>query len=127
MRFSPSIAPADAGVMTIYQGATFVKPFTWTFVDPVTQERTPVDLTLASLQMQLRTRIDGDVLIDFAEAGYISITSDKDGQFEINIPAQDTETFNFNRGVFDIEVHFADGVVVRVMTGRMVLSREVTK
>lgn len=127
MRFSPSVGPAGAGVLTIYQGATFNRPFTWVFIDPNTKERTPVNLRNASIQMQLRKSVAGEVLVDFGVEGYVKITDPEEGKFEINIPASVTQGMAFNSGVFDIEIHFDDGVVVRVLSGRMVLSREVTR
>lgn len=127
MKFIPSIGPAKAGVILIYQGSTFRKPFTWSLVDNKTNTRTPVDLTGCLIRMQLRKERCGDVLVDFKDEGFISITDPQQGQWEIHVPADISANFTFERGVFDIEVEFPDGEVVRVVEGAIVIKPEVTR
>lgn len=127
MKFSPSIGPVNAGIITVYQGASFNKPFYWSIIDGETQERIPVDLTGAEIRMQLRTRVDGPVIVDFLESGYIYITDPEKGGWEISISAEDTALLDFRSGVFDIEVKFPEGTVTRIVSGTLVLDKEVTK
>lgn len=127
MKFIPSIGPAKAGVIAIYQGSTFRKPFTWSLVDNETKTRTPVDLTGCSIRMQLREKSGGVVLVDFKAEGFISITNQQQGQWEIEIPAEASANFTFERGIFDIEVEFSNGEVVRVVEGAIVIKQEVTR
>jgi len=77
--------------------------------------------------MQLRKERCGDVLVDFKDEGFISITDPQQGQWEIHVPADISANFTFERGVFDIEVEFPDGEVVRVVEGAIVIKPEVTR
>lgn len=127
MHYNTTIDPVNTGIITVYQGATFRKQFYWSLKDHETGEKVAVDLTGATLQMQLRPRVKGDVLVDFATAGYLRIDNTLQGKFSINIPAEETAQMTFGRGVFQLEVHFPDGVVVRLMEGSMLLSLESTR
>lgn len=55
MHYNTTIDPVNTGIITVYQGATFRKQFHWSLKDQETGEKVAVDLTGATLQMQLRT------------------------------------------------------------------------
>lgn len=127
MNLNATISPANTGTVILYQGATFKKEFVWTFKDTETDEKKAVDLSNAQIQMQLRKSVAGDILVDFTEKGWVAITSPLEGKFEISIPAADTTLLDFGRGIFQIEIHFSDGVVVRIVEGYLMLSKEVVR
>ena len=90
------------------------------------QYDTPVDLTGYTARMSIKDKIGGAVLH--------SLTTENNGididpaakTITLSIPAADTEDFTWSRGVYDLEMVSATGKVTRIISGRVVLSREVT-
>ena len=90
------------------------------------QYDTPVDLTGYTARMSIKDKIGGAVLH--------SLTTENDGitidtaakTVLLSIPAATTEDFTWSRGVYDLEMVSATGKVTRIISGRIVLSREVT-
>lgn len=102
----------------VQQGATFFKQVSLKDVDGV-----PVDLTGATIQGQIRENYDSDTSIAFST----SITDEAGGVFTLTIADETTSTITFDRGVYDVEVHYLDGTVDRLLQGSVVVSKEVTK
>lgn len=115
------ITPASKNI-TIYQGATFFKRYTWKSADA------PVDLTAAEIRMQVRQSVkSAETLIDATTSnGLVVIDDPTGGSFHINIPATETDLLSFNTGVYDIEIDL-DGYVYRLVEGRATLSLQVTR
>ena len=90
------------------------------------QYDTPVDLTGYTARMSIKDKIGGAVLHSLTtENGGITIdTAAK--TILLSIPAATTEDFTWSRGVYDLEMVSATGKVTRIISGRIVLSREVT-
>ena len=90
------------------------------------QYDTPVDLTGYTARMSIKDKIGGAVLHSLTtENGGITIdTAAK--TILLSIPAATTEDFTWSRGVYDLEMVSATGKVTRIISGRVVLSREVT-
>lgn len=87
----------------------------------------PGDLTdLVDVRMQIRTKIDGDVLHELTLDAGITLDFAK-SRIEVEIPASDTELMTFKAGVYDIEVEQTDGTVIPILYGAATLTREVTK
>ena len=90
------------------------------------QYDTPVDLTGYTARMSIKDKIGGSVLH--------SLTTENNGididpaakTITLSIPAADTEDFIWSRGVYDLEMVSPAGKVTRIISGRIVLSREVT-
>jgi hypothetical protein len=116
--------PAATMNITIEQGATYRKVLIWKTGTP----ETPVDLTDVTARAQIRAEIDADaVLLSMTtENGGITITP-LAGQIELYISADDTAEISWASGVWDLELVLADGDVVRLVKGRVRVSREVTR
>jgi hypothetical protein len=110
--------------ITIYQGATFRKSFTWLTGDPAT----PVDLTGATARMQIRKKaseLTADVSLT-TENGGIVITNAAGGAFEVLITPEQSSAMTNAKGVYDIEI-IQGAEVTRLIMGAVTLSFEVTK
>lgn len=110
--------------LTIYQGATFRKSFTWQTGDPLTA----VDLTGCTMRMQIRERRDAtEVIVELtSENGGITITP-LTGQFALYLSATATAALAVTKAVYDLEIVFANGDVVRFLQGKVTVSPEVTR
>jgi hypothetical protein len=137
--------PANINI-DIYQGATFSKRFWYgTKVDPDGPDPDPIadinwqpyDLSGASARMQVRQRIeDATPLMDLDDS---TITvGDLEGWVLVEATAVQTAAFDFDpdpvlvgktsgTGVYDLEVEFADGRVIRLAEGTANLHPEVTR
>lgn len=113
--------------LIIYQGATFRQSFRWTTQTGSTT--TAVDLTNCIVRMQVRKTIKETVkLVDASTTnGKITLIDADDGQFEIELTDEETALLDFNTGVYDLEIEFPSGDVVRLLYGNVALSKEVTR
>lgn len=119
------ITPATEDI-TIYQGATFFRRYTWKTGDPAA----PVDLTGASIRMQVRTHKESEtalLTVSNGTSGGVTITDAANGEFTVRVEAADTDDLEFPRGVYDIEIEMPDGTVNRLVEGAVTLSRQVTR
>lgn len=84
-----------------------------------------VDLTGATVRMQIRAEIGGAVLLELStENGGIAITGP--GTIIRTISAAQTSGLTWTEGVYDLEVEYPDGTVQRYLQGAVSVSREVT-
>ena len=108
--------------ITCEQGSTFSRTFTIQQADG-----TVYDLTGFAARMQIRRDFDSatPMFVASTELGHITISS----LFgEINVDISAAETAQITRdGVYDLEIYNNEGVVYKVVKGRFVLEREVTK
>lgn len=92
---------------------------------------TPVDLTGYTARMKIKDKIGGTVLAS-TEAGdapldVLSIAIDNAAKaITLTIAATDTDDFAWKTGVYDLEMVSATGVVVAIMAGKVLVSKEVT-
>lgn len=85
----------------------------------------PVDLTGATVRMQIRAQIGGEVLLELStENGGITITGL--GTITRTISATETAGLTWTEGVYDLEVQYPDGTVQRYLQGAVRVRREVT-
>jgi hypothetical protein len=86
----------------------------------------PVDLTGYTARMKVKQPdIEGTVVVELTtENG--GITLNANGEILVTIAAAATELFDFEAGVYDLEIVSASGVVTRVVSGAVLLDREVT-
>jgi hypothetical protein len=110
--------------IVIEQGATFELTATWT------DEGSPVDLTDVLARMQIRNRYsspDAYVSVDSDTLGGIAVDA-LTGVVSVEIPAVQTAALPGRlRGVYDLELLFPSGRVVRLLKGRVRVDPEVTK
>lgn len=103
------------------QGATFSKRLTWTIDD------VPVDLTGYTARMQARIDYKNtcDPIFDITtENG--GITLDDEGNIDLIIDSDQTETFVARDYVYDLELN-SGSQVYRVVEGKFIVTPEVTQ
>jgi hypothetical protein len=112
--------------LTIYQGETFLRQFTWKTGSIETP--TIVDLTGCAARMQIRSRVESpDVLLELTtENGGITLGGTA-GTIVLSLPFEDTAAIDFRTGVYDLEIVKADATVRRLMSGTVRVSEEVTR
>lgn len=118
--------PAHKVKLEIDQGATFDKTFTWK--TGTKANAAPVDLTGCKARAQFRVELESaTVLLELTtENGRIQLGG-LTGEIRILISAADTAAMAWLAGVYDLEIEFPDGTVVRRMAGGVVVSPEVTR
>ena len=111
--------------ITILQGATFDMSATW--ADDVGN---PEDLTGVLARMQVRqSHKSEEVLLDLDSDALGGITLDvPTGKIDVSIAAGLTAALPGRlRGVYDLELEFPGGRVVRLLQGRVRVDPEVTR
>lgn len=103
----------------IQQGSTFFKQIVLRGNDSV-----PVDLTGATIMSQVRETYDS---VTPLATMVTAIPTPANGTFTLTIADTVTAAMDFTTGVYDVEVHYADGSVDRVLEGKVVFSKEVTR
>lgn len=109
----------------IEKGATFSRTFT--YKDP---SDVAIDLTGAVIKMQIRDNYTSEtaaVNIDSDTLGGITIADPATGEFVITITDEQTAAIPFAQGVYDIEIHYGNGSVERVLEGRVKVKSQVTQ
>lgn len=118
--------PAHKVKLEIDQGATFDKKFTWLTGTP--RNAVAVDLTGCTARAQVRADIDSpDVLLQLTTENGRIVLGGVTGEIRLHIDAVTTAAIDWESGVYDLEVVFANGTVVRRMAGSVVVSREITR
>ena len=85
----------------------------------------PVDLAGATVRMQIRAQVGGEVLLELSTLnGGIAIAGL--GTITRTISATQTAGLTWTEGVYDLEVEYPDGTVQRYLQGAVRVSREVT-
>lgn len=110
--------------LIIYQGATWRKT-----IRVQSPAGTGVDLTDATLQMQIRPAIAStEIIIELSTAnGRIVVTDASKGEFVVEIEDEASSQIDQTKGVYDLEVHYPNGDVDRILMGKVTLSKEVTR
>lgn len=104
--------------LVIEQGATFKKTIT-------VQDKNGVAINLANSDIVgvAKQRINSSTeLFEFEIIERI----DNLGKFSIYLPDEATTLLNFTTGVYDIQIRFLDGTVMRLLEGNIVLNKGVT-
>ena len=112
--------PAARHDIVIEEGATF--DITFTYLD---KDGVAIDVTGYSAKMDIKESVGG-TLID----ALTSVTSEiavgtTDGIFQILLVPATTAAYDFDWGVYDLEIT-TGGVTVRLVEGRVEFRREVT-
>jgi hypothetical protein len=108
--------------ITIDQGATFKLDLVWR-----DSAGDPIDLTDYSARMQVRQSVRSDTtelnLVSPADIALGGLA----GTIAVTASATDTAAMTIKRGVYDLEVVSASGVVTRLLQGAVEVSKEVTR
>lgn len=86
---------------------------------------TPVSLAGYTARMKIKDRVGGTVLVSLLSPADISIDV-ANCTVTINIAADASEAFTWTKGVYDLEMVSADGVVTAILTGSVTVTKEVT-
>lgn len=113
--------------LTIENGITFEK--TWIYADAA---REPISLAAYEARMQIRERIDSTAfLVELnSTVGGINLEQNAEtGRIDVRIAADVTDTFTFDRAVYDLEIYLpADATTVyRLVGGSVILKEGVTR
>lgn len=113
--------------LRIYQGATFKHRWTWRS-GAARDTAAPVDLTGCTAHMQVREDADSSHVLLAASTndGRIRLGGAA-GTIELYLHDEETEALRFDRGVYDLEIEFANGEKRRLFAGTVTLSPEVTR
>ena len=103
----------------IQQGATFYKQIVLRGTDSI-----PVDLTGATIMSQVRETYDSPGII---ATMVTDIPTPTNGTFTLTIADTVTDLLDFTTAVYDVEVHYPDGFVDRVLEGKVVFSKGTTR
>ena len=116
--------PAYKLKLAIEQGATFTKVITWKTGAPLA----PVDLSGCSARMHIRAQIE-DVLplLTLTTANARLALGGAAGTITISLSATETAALLWASGVYDLEIEFPNGTVVRRLSGSVSVSPEVTR
>lgn len=84
----------------------------------------PVDITGCTIRGQVRVNIeDASPVATFVTA----VTNGPAGEFQISLSNAVTAALDFDTGFYDVELVYPSGVVDRLLQGKAVLSKEVTR
>ena len=109
--------------LTIDQGSTFVKVFTW----KTGTAKTIVDITGYRARLQMRRNYDSATIIELtSENGKIALGGTA-GTIQITLTDAETSALRNTQGVWDLEMISGSGVVRRLLAGIFSVSREVTR
>lgn len=108
---------------TIYQGATFARTLTWK-----DENDTAINVTGFTARMQIRTSQD-------AESPFITLTTENggitlggtSGTIALTISAASTSAITETSGVYDLELVSGTGIVTRLLSGEVLISKEITR
>ena len=113
--------------LTFYQGQTLGKKFKWRIGKSV-DDSVPVDLTGCAARLQVRERVASEtVLLSLTTENGGIVLGGADGTITMHMSAADTAAIEWRRGVYDLEIEFPDGTVIRRLQGRATVSPEVTR
>ena len=111
--------------LEVFKGSTFVKIIQWKTGTPAVA----VNLTGCTARMQIRKAVNDTVVLDTltTENAKIIIHEALNGKFKIVIPAATSTAYTFTSAVYDLEIIFTDGTVIRVIEGCLTAAPEVTR
>jgi hypothetical protein len=94
----------------------------------ILQYNTPVDLAGFTAEMDIRSGSNSTTtLYQLSTAGGQIALDNVLKTITLTIPASDTEDFTWTTGVYDLEMTSGGGIVTRLLSGNITVSREVTK
>jgi hypothetical protein len=109
--------------INIEQGATFTRTITWK-----DSANVAINLTGYTARMQIRERVESSTaLVSLTNSSGITLGGAA-GTVVITITATQTDALpNMKKGVYDLELVSAGGIVTRLLQGEVVVSPQVTR
>jgi hypothetical protein len=109
--------------INIEQGATFTRTITWK-----DSANVAINLTGYTARMQIRERVESSTaLVSLTHSSGITLGGAA-GTVVITITATQTDALpNMKKGVYDLELVSAGGIVTRLLQGEVVVSPQVTR
>lgn len=109
--------------ITVEQGATFRLEATWK-----DSTGAPVNLTGYSARMQIRETYESEeIIFSFTSTGGSIVLGGALGTVVVTGSATDTAKIPMTPAVYDLELEASNGVVTRLLQGRAIITREVTR
>lgn len=109
--------------LEIWQGQTFNFTFVWK-----DSTGTPINLTGYSGRMHIRPTVMAEVIIiELSTENSKMVFDHLNGGVTLTISAEETAQIKYKNAVYDLEVFNAEGVVRRLMEGKVIIHREVTR
>lgn len=108
----------------IEQGATFQVKFT--YQDAALN---PISLEGCTVRMHARRKInDPEILLDVSTInGKVIMDEAENGIIKMVVSGSETAGFTWRAAVYDIEVTYPDGVIDRILEGKITISLNVTR
>lgn len=107
----------------IEQGATLTKPFVYK-----TSTSTAINITGYTARMQVRSSVkSADVLLELNTENTRIVLGGTTGTITLQLTAAVTAAITWTKGVYDLELVNAAGVVTRLLQGEITVSKEVTR
>ena len=107
----------------IEQGTTLNKSFVWKSSDGVV-----IPLTGYTARMQVRTsQASPDVLLSLTTADATIVITPNAGKVTLALTPAATSAITWRRGKYDLEIVSPTGVVTRLLSGTIEVSREITR
>lgn len=117
------MAAGQVTLPVIEQGATYSHNIYWKSPSGVA-----IDLTGATAKMQLRSSVDSPIVILELSSANGRITIDPLlGKISLNVSSTDTTLLPAGKYVYDLEVFFYGGTVIRLIEGKVTIKAEVTR
>lgn len=114
--------------LKINKGETFRYTLKW-----LDENEVPIDITGYDARMHIRPEIDSDtILLKFASDpllnpdGEITITP-VTGEIVLYLGATQTADIDWESGVYDLEMYVSPDEVIRLIEGKVVVTKEVTR
>lgn len=104
----------------IQQGSDYIQKIT--VKESVSQ--LAVDITGCTIRGQVRVNIEDTTP---AASFVAAVTDGPNGEFQISLSNTVTAALDFETGYYDVEIVYPSGVVDRLLQGKAVLSKEVTR
>lgn len=104
----------------IQQGSDYIQKIT--VKESVSQ--LPVDITGCTIRGQVRVNVEDTTP---AASFVTALTDPANGEFQISLTNAVTTALDFETGYYDVEIVYPSGVVDRLLQGKAVLSKEVTR
>lgn len=118
--------PAGTYNFTIEQGAKFSRDITWKNAN-----RSPVNITGYTFRMMARHKYDDpEPIISLSTdepPGGITIVDGINGRFRISLSEAQTTALNFVEAIYDLEAVPPADQAIRLLEGKIALSKEVTR
>lgn len=109
--------------LLIEQGATF--RHTLTYLD---SDENPIDLTDYEANMEIRSNVREDVTLAYLSTSNSKISiNGVEGQIVLVIDPDETATYDWETGVYDLELVSLTGEITRLVYGSVTVSPEVTR